>query len=179
MPFNDVLPLLCVRYASTTYYLQLTTYYLFCVRYASAAELYRACTELGRVWSTVGKQTGRNEVSLHGAQLLKLAPQLYEQLHRSLSGTVRTTATRRCWPAFVEARGSRNFSAYIGGQPPPFSSPPSFRGYAEMLYSGAMTREQAPGHLGSWTPRLGHLGSWTPRLKVTGRCRMHIQPRPS
>ena len=53
--------------------------------YASAAETYRAFAELGEVWSTLGKSSGRADVADHGAELLKLAPLLYRDLHASLN----------------------------------------------------------------------------------------------
>ena len=97
--------------------------------YASAAELYRTCTELGRMWTAVGKRMHRDDVAAHGAELLKLAPQIYTQLQASLKKTMRRNGSSQCWSATVE-----------GGTPTPL--PPSFRGFAEMLYSGAMTQQQ-------------------------------------
>ena len=98
--------------------------------YSAAAESYRAFTELGRVWATVGKATGRSDVSAHGAELLKLAPILYHDLHASLNRTVNTTASpgHRCYPSSAEGPG------YFAGCP--------FRTYPEMFYSGALNAEQ-------------------------------------
>jgi len=101
--------------------------------YASAAETYRAFAELGEVWSTVGKSSGRADVAAHGAELLTLAPQLYKQLHASLNKTVRSAGSAKCWPQSVEGIASAS-----GG----LSSSPSFRGFAELLYSGALTPQQ-------------------------------------
>ena len=102
--------------------------------YASAAELYRACLEMGRVWSSVGEAAERPDVAAHGAQLLSLAPQLWEQLHASLNRTVRVASSgARCWSATADPGPPPPPSS-----PPPSSPPPSFRAYAEMLHSGAL-----------------------------------------
>ena len=102
--------------------------------YASAAELYRACTEMGRVWTAVGKSTGRADISKHGAELLALAPQIQTDLQNSLQKTVRTSTAAapaagkaRCWQLVAEANSTK---------------PTSFRGYSEMMYSGALSSTQ-------------------------------------
>lgn len=97
--------------------------------YASAAELYRAFSELGAVWVAVGKNASRDDVTEHGNELLRLAPQIYTNLHASLNKTVNTTAdgSERCWKLTAETGRKEN----------------SFRGFAEMLYSGALTAKQA------------------------------------
>ena len=95
--------------------------------YASAAETYRAFTELGRVWATIGAASGRSDVAAHGAELLKLAPQLYHDLHASLNRTVNTTAKgEHCWRAAAEAG----------------VKVPDFRAHSELMYSGALSAEQ-------------------------------------
>jgi hypothetical protein len=100
--------------------------------YASAAELYRAFTEIGRVWSQVGARAGRPDVAAHGAELARLAPLLHEDLHASLNRTVVTPSdgSARCWQLTAEA--ARGKAKQL-----------SFRGFAEMLYSGALTKAQA------------------------------------
>ena len=70
----------------------------------------------------------RDDVAAHGAVLLKTAPLLYRDLHASLNRTVaRVGGAQRCWATTAEA-----------AQP----STPTFRGYAELLHSGALTAEQ-------------------------------------
>jgi hypothetical protein len=97
--------------------------------YASAAEMYRAFTDLGEVWQDVGRRAGRADVSAHGAKLLAIAPKLYNDLHASMNKTVNITSAtgKRCWaPA---AAGPAKLS--------------TFRGFSEMLWSGALSAEQA------------------------------------
>ena len=94
-------------------------------RYASAAELYRACKEMGAVWAAVGKSKGRGDVAAHGEALLTLAPTVRQQLQSSLNRTARSVGSATCWGTSAE------------GTPPP-----SFRGHAEMMHSGALTARQ-------------------------------------
>eukprot|EP01051_Picozoa_sp_SAG22_P006147 SAG22_NODE_392_length_11210_cov_3.879669_8_plen_1389_part_00 len=125
--------------------------------YASAAEFYRACTELGAVWASVGKAAQRPDVAAHGAELLALAPQLFQQLHASLNKTaaVSTAAAaaaapspgRRCYQQAVEAKaggsGPVAGNSLLRGAPPaPAPPPPTFRGFAEMMFSGALSAQQ-------------------------------------
>ena len=117
--------------------------------YASAAEAYRAFAELGRVWVRIGGAAARDDVAAHGAVLLKTAPLLYRDLHASLNRTVARVGAQRCWATTAEAT-----------QP----STPTFRGYAELLYSGALTAEQiadiyAAASSSKCGPRLLVLGS--------------------
>ena len=102
--------------------------------YGAAAELYRACAEMGRVWSAVGRSWGRTDVAAHGADLVALAPQIYAQLHKSLNRTVTRGATR-CW-AKTAAAPSLDITDT------PETLPATFRGFAEMMYSGALTAGQ-------------------------------------
>ena len=95
--------------------------------YASAAESYRAFREMGAVWTSVGKRMQRADVVSHGVLLLQLAPQLYKQLHVSLNRTATAVGADICWALTAESR-----------QP----ALPSFRGYAEMFYSGALSKRQ-------------------------------------
>ena len=98
--------------------------------YSAAAETYRAFAELGRVWTAIGGASGRSDVAAHGAELLKLAPQLYHDLHASLNRTVNTTASP----------GHRCYSHTADGTNFFFGCP--FRAYPEMFYSGALSEEQ-------------------------------------
>ena len=98
--------------------------------YASAAELYRACLEMGSTWSAVGKSMHRADVSAHGAQLSALAPQILQQLQSSLNKTVTTSGPDTCWAQTVERDESSS------------TSTASFRGFSEMLYSGALSSQQ-------------------------------------
>eukprot|EP01048_Picozoa_sp_COSAG05_P018612 COSAG05_NODE_2752_length_2684_cov_3.365571_1_plen_528_part_10 len=45
--------------------------------FSSNAESYRAFAEMGAVWTKVGKAASRDDVRAHGAELLKIAPELY------------------------------------------------------------------------------------------------------
>jgi hypothetical protein len=112
--------------------------------YASAAELYRACMEMGRVWVAVGKSVGRADISKHGTELLSLAPQIQTDLQTSLKKTMISASANntsgnaqpvidpsvapaeRCWQLTVEKD----------------TKPTSFRGFAEMMYSGALSAVQ-------------------------------------
>ena len=96
--------------------------------YASAAETYRAFTDIGEVWTAIGKSSGRADVAAHGAQLLKLAPQLYHDLHASMNRTLNASSGgERCWSSTAET---------VAGEE-------TFRGFSELLYSGALTAQQA------------------------------------
>eukprot|EP01043_Picozoa_sp_COSAG02_P082468 COSAG02_NODE_20685_length_819_cov_1.483333_1_plen_255_part_01 len=98
--------------------------------YASAAETYRAFTDLGEVWSAVGQRSGRADVAAHGAELLKIAPQLYHDLHSSMNKTANASGSgEHCWAMAAETGQEAQDAA-------------TFRGYAEMMYSGALTVEQ-------------------------------------
>ena len=106
--------------------------------YASAAEAYRAFTELGRVWEQVGQAQGRQDVAAHGGELLRLAPLLYHDLHASLNKTVvaTTSISRRCWAVAADPADAA-------------AAPPAFRGFAELLWSGALASAQSnPGARG-------------------------------
>ena len=76
--------------------------------YSAVAEAYRAFTELGQIWVSVGKMAARGDVAEHGAELLKLAPTLYHDLHASLNKTVNTTASpgHRCYPHRADGVGT-------------------------------------------------------------------------
>ena len=97
--------------------------------YASAAEMYRAFTDMGEVWAAVGKRADRADVAAHGAKLLALAPKLHADLHASMNKTVNVSASsgKKCWAA-------------VAADAPQLST---FRGYSEMLWSGALTQGQA------------------------------------
>ena len=132
--------------------------------YASAAELYRACTELGEVWVTVGKSADRPDIAAHGKELLQMAPLLYTDLHTSLNRTLNTSASsgERCWQQAVEPGANFDLrSPKKPGQPVI-----SFRGMSEMLFSGALSALQtadiyaaAAGGSTCGAPRLLTMGS--------------------
>ena len=94
------------------------------------AEVYRAFSELGRVWAAVGRSSGRADVAAHAADLLTLAPQLHHDLHASLNMTVNRTISKgdACYSHTAEG------PAFFFGCP--------FRAFPEMFYSGALTAEQ-------------------------------------
>jgi phage tail protein X len=98
--------------------------------YPAAAETYRAFTELGEVWASIGKSSRRADISKHGAELIKLAPLLYHDLHASLNKTANTTQSpgHTCYPHRADGVGT-----YTGC---------NFRSYPEMFYSAALTAEQ-------------------------------------
>ena len=115
--------------------------------YGSAAELYRACTELGKAWTSIGEQMKRADVAAHGAELLELAPQIYQQLHASLTKTATAPNTTTIVAATAGSAAPRcwQMTAIPYTAPAPIHTKiarTSFRGYAEMLYSGAMTAQQ-------------------------------------
>ena len=97
--------------------------------YATAAEMCRAFAEIGRVWATLGASMKRDDVKAHGAELLRLAPLIRQQLHASLNRTVSSSTAHgpRCWAQTAE-------NAALAS--------PSFRGHAEMLYSGMLSASQ-------------------------------------
>ena len=88
--------------------------------YAANAEAYRAFTELGQVWVEIGVAANgtRQDVTAHGETLLRVAPLLYHDLHRSLNLTMNTTASpgHRCYPHRADGVGSYqgcNFRSYV------------------------------------------------------------------
>ena len=91
--------------------------------YASAAEMYRSFTDLGAVWVAIGGHAKRTDIVKHGKELLQMAPLLYSDLHISLNRTVGTSAGDRCWQLTAE----------------PGVKQRSFRGFAEMFHSGALS----------------------------------------
>ena len=100
--------------------------------YASAAEVYRAFTDIGEVWVDIGEKTARADIKAHGADLLKIAPLVYADLHASLNKTVNTSSVGdRCWALAAEPHAATSSGGDV------------FRGYSAMLYSGALTAQQA------------------------------------
>ena len=134
--------------------------------YSSVAEAYRAFAEIGEVWTKVGQTTGRNDVAEHGAELLKLAPLLYHDLHTSLNKTVNTTASpgHLCYPHRADGKGS-----YTGC---------NFRAYSEMFYSGALTAEQTDAMytsgLGVTTCEIGRYCVFCASLRITAHASLCI-----
>ena len=102
--------------------------------YSHIAEAYRAFTEIGQIWATIGLEMKRPDVAAHGAELLKLAPDMYQNLHDSLDKTLNTTESpgHKCWPD--------NAGIFQGRKS--YGTGCSFRAYPEMFYSGALTAEQ-------------------------------------
>jgi hypothetical protein len=101
--------------------------------YSAAAEMYRGFTEIGALWTRIGRAAARPDVAAHGAQLLGAAPKLFSALHRSLNMTTVETnnsAAPRC------------LSTVSDGPPGKCDQSTSFRSYNEMLYSGALTIQQ-------------------------------------
>ena len=98
--------------------------------YSHAAETYRAFTDLGEVWAAVGGRSGRADVVAHGAELLKIAPKLYNDIHVSMNKTANATASpgHACYNH--RADGETSFYGC------------SFRAWPETFYSGALTAEQ-------------------------------------
>ena len=100
---------------------------------SSAAEMYRAFTEIGRVWEQIGKVHGRKDILSHAQELLKTAPLLYHDLHASLNRTVYHTGNSqapRCWPFVAEVNDTDGQSAH------------PYRAYPELMYSGALMAQQ-------------------------------------
>ena len=56
--------------------------------------LPRHIAHSGEVWSEVGQRSGRADVAAHGAELLKIAPQLYHDLHSSMNKTANASASQ-------------------------------------------------------------------------------------
>jgi hypothetical protein len=102
--------------------------------FASTAEFYRACMELGAVWQSIGKAVSRPDVATAGAELLKLAPLLYHDLHTSLNRVVNITASPgdRCYPHRVEWN-DEDAAGQMGAE---------YRSFPEMFFSGALTEQQ-------------------------------------
>ena len=102
--------------------------------YSSAAEMYRGFSEIGAMWERIGRSAGRQDVAAHGAQLLATAPKLFAALHRSLNETTVETgnaAAPRCLSTVADNH-----------KPGACDQSTSFRSYAEMVYSGALTPQQ-------------------------------------
>lgn len=121
--------------------------------YASASEMYRAFAEIGGVWSLVGKSVKRNDIAEHGAELLKLAAEVYLDLHASLNRTVQATgvaAAPRLWPMIADKTTQTTSQAAVEPssqplkhQPPPPAVPTlAHRVYPEMIYAAALTEQQ-------------------------------------
>ena len=99
------------------------------------------------MWVAIGQKMQRGDVVAHGEELLQLAPLIQQQLQASLNKTVRTVGAVRCWAQTTETAPAPP-STYMQGThggglvsaPPP--APLSFRGYSEMLFSGALTKQQ-------------------------------------
>lgn len=95
--------------------------------YSSAAEMYRAFTEVGRVWEALAAKLGNAEMAEHAKELLATAPLLLDAFHTSLNRTLEHTATgERCWAHKAEKE--------CGGF--------HVRTYPEMFYSGALSNSQ-------------------------------------
>ena len=107
-------------------------------KYSTHANAYRGIEDIGRMWSVVGKSHGRSDVEQHAAELLAAAPRMRQLLQASLHKTIKPTGNPRA-----------PFCVPTSADPPnPPSDPPmgclgDFRGYPELMYSGALTHEQA------------------------------------
>ena len=107
-------------------------------KYSNHANVYRGFLDAGRMWSRVGKAAGRAEIEKHGEELLAAAPKMLALLQASLAKTTLPTGNPRA-PRCIPT----------GADPPtPSSALPmgclgDFRGFPELMYSGALSRSQA------------------------------------
>ena len=121
--------------------------------FSSTAETYRAFVEIGQVWQQLGASARRADVRDHGAELLKLAPTIYHDLHASLNRSANTTASPSdvCYPHRVEGNGPA-----AAGQ-----MSAVYRSYPELFFSGALTAVQMDAMLRSGQGRtICPIGRW-------------------
>lgn len=106
--------------------------------FSTVAETYRAFTDIGEVWSEIGKLRDLEDVADHGQELLRLARTLYDSFHASLEMSVNTTASPgyRCYPHRVED-GLPMLHNLTEGQ-----MGAGYRSYPEMFFSGILTEQQ-------------------------------------
>ena len=105
--------------------------------YSCTSNTYRGFTEIGQMWRQIGHATGRKDVSAHADKLLDAAPRVLDALQASLNKTTQPTTNPRA-PICVPSNAD----------PSPAGSPAGgclgdFRGYNELMYTGALTYEQA------------------------------------
>ena len=120
--------------------------------YSAAAEMYRAFTEIGRVWEQLGGELHDADMTAHGEELLATAPLLRQALHASLNRTLEHNAKgERCWAHKAEKECG---GFYV-------------RTYPEMFYSGALTPTQMDD--------IYKMGAGTIDCKGAQNCSSHTQ----
>ena len=94
---------------------------------------------MGRTWAVLARSTGRADLAAHSQELLTAATPMREHLQASLQKTIHATGNPRA-PRCIPT----------GADPPPTGAVPlptgclgDFRGFPELMYSGALTHEQA------------------------------------
>jgi hypothetical protein len=108
-------------------------------KYSTHANVYRGVLDMGRTWAVLARSTGRADLAAHSRELLTAATPMREHLQASLQKTIHATGNPRA-PRCIPT----------GADPPPTGAVPlptgclgDFRGFPELMYSGALTHEQA------------------------------------
>jgi hypothetical protein len=106
-------------------------------KYSCTANVWRGFDDVGRMWRRIGAAAGRADVSAHADELLQAAPALLAALQASLNATIFDTGiprAPRCVPTGADPPATP--------ADPPTGALGDFRGSPELMYAGALSRQQ-------------------------------------
>jgi len=111
---------------------------MFEYKYSCTSNVYRGFADIGEYWREIGATTGRADVTAHANELLAASPRVLSDLQTSLKLTTFETGNPRaprCVPTGADATAA--------GETPPTGCLGDFRGIPELMYSVALTKDQA------------------------------------
>ena len=103
-------------------------------QYSCTANAYRGFEDAGLMWQRIAKETHRQDIAAHAAELLGAAPLVLAAFRASLSKTTVPTgnpAAPRCIPTGAPNPGESGVGC-MG----------DFRGFPELMYAGVLTRNE-------------------------------------
>jgi hypothetical protein len=108
--------------------------------FSNSTEAARGFEELGKVWERVGARSHQPDLIHWGQRLRQESRALMRDVQTAIARSTLTNTTPPCLPAIAGASEPFHMAVAHDKLDPQFRS---YRAYAEMLYSGNLTREQA------------------------------------
>ena len=115
-------------------------------KYSCHTNVYRGFDNLGRALRVIGRLRGRDDVLALATKLLRAAPRMLTHFQASLNRTiVRTGNPRapRCVPTAADPTRPFGEQSWVDVGAPWGCANGDFRGYPELMYSGALARDDA------------------------------------
>jgi hypothetical protein len=107
--------------------------------FSNSTEAARGFRDVGRVWEKIGRQNNDSALVAWGRRLQREADELLNDLNAAFSRSILAVGGEKILPAIAGAKEPFHIAVPRDNTDPQFRS---YRAYAEMLYSGSLSKDQ-------------------------------------